>query len=59
MVSDELLRRVEQVYTALKELAEEAGKSGNYGVERTARHMMSHAQTLLESLKRSEAGYSL
>ncbi|MEM1945485.1 MAG: hypothetical protein QXU87_06225 [Candidatus Caldarchaeum sp.] len=56
---DALSEKLERILTGFKELRMLAKSSGNLGVERNVEHIISHIQTMLESLKKTEAGFSL
>ena len=50
----DIAEKVERVLKELKEINELARSSNLYGVERLSEHLISHTQTILESLKKTE-----
>ena len=57
--SDTISEKLEKILKELEQVNELAKASKIYGVERVSQHLISHVQTLLENLKKSEAGYSI
>ena len=57
--SEDIASRLEKVLSEIRELSEVARRTEQYGVERTLEHVISHIQTILESMKLSEAGYNI
>ncbi|MEM1943138.1 MAG: hypothetical protein QXO30_02660 [Candidatus Caldarchaeum sp.] len=56
---DALSEKLELILKEFKEMKMLARSMGVYSVERNVEHIISHIQTMLESLKKTEAGYSL
>ncbi|MEM2236841.1 MAG: hypothetical protein QXR26_07430 [Candidatus Caldarchaeum sp.] len=56
---DALSEKLERILKEFKEMKTLAKTSGILSVERNVEHIISHIQTMLESLKKTEAGYSL
>ncbi|HID04366.1 MAG TPA: hypothetical protein EYH45_03490 [Candidatus Caldiarchaeum subterraneum] len=59
MSAEEIAGKLEQILKELRQVNEMAKNSNIYVVERVSKHLISHVQTLLEGLKRDEAGYSI
>ncbi len=59
MSTEGISEKLEQILKDLRQLSEMARESNIYSVERVSKHLISHIQTLLEDLKKTEAGYSI
>ena len=59
MTAEEISEKLEKILKELREVSELARDSNIYGIERISKHLISHIQTMLEDLKKAEAGYSI
>jgi len=56
---EEIEKRLELILRDLNEILELARKDNLISIERITLHVLSHVQTMLESLKKGEVGFSI